>query len=763
MSGEIEQSDVMYIGDPVATDGGEHHPDAIRLLKRAMRGRLLIAGVLMVVLGSIGVIGGYSRAKILYRSVAQVYVRPNLKPILTPSGTSQIPPMFSSYVRAQVSLLQSPDTIRMARDNLISQADGAASEQERSSLRGVATPIAMRDGLQVVHRHGEEVINVWFVHEDPVAAEAATNAVLAAYRSKHEERRKQGDKFRLDTLENRVNKAKVDADLAQLAIDEIGLRYGTIDLSLRHQALAENGVRLRARLDEIQNQILQSEALYGSDEASPNPAYPTDDGSPMSLSALARLDEELSRLVNARDATATKVDSLSSQFGPRHLVMKGLIAELGVLERRVNSRRSEVELMLAAGTPLDSTGAIDPSTDLPTLRALEATTQEQLGKVEEQLKGVFRDDTRLRDLRREHAGHLAKYEEALAALDRVNLDEIVSEQAGIVQTTTASTPSYPYSDKRRAYAILGGGGGAGLGLAIVVGWGLLNRRYNYIEDLSEPSFTAPLLGCLPEIGEPGGANDEVTAWSIHQIRNLLQAKVGERPDRGNLYTITSPQSGDGKTSLALALAISMAKSGKKTIIVDLDLVGRGLTKQLKLENASGVREAIVNEHVNGEISQTEVPGLSVLPAGRDMTVDESNLSSSRLQKIMSPLTERFDAVIIDTGPVLGSLESSLACGLADGVLVTISRGQSEALVEASLQRVRWLGAECVGLVFNRATHRDLRRSHSYSASRSMRSSAEIRQETRSRRALLTSAVGAHDAERVLGPQNPKKPEGERGS
>ncbi len=739
MGGEIEQSDVIYYGDSVAA-GGEQHIDTVRMLRRAIRGRMLIAVVLMLALGSIGAIGGFQSADLVYRSVAQVYVRPNLKPILNPSDTSQIPPMFSSYVRAQVSLVQSPDTLRLARDKLITQASDATG-QERLSIMDVATPIAIRDGLRVVHRPGEEVIDVWFIHKDPVAAEAATNAVLDAFKTKHEERRKKGDEFRIETLTNLARNAELSAGAAEGEINRIGTKYGTTDLSLQHQRLVESRSRLRARAEALQHQIAQTE----SRDADGTESIVDQDASDLVLLAQ---DPELETLRAARDAKEAEIESYRGRLGPNHMVMRRLRGELAALDSRLEARRTHVRMLIATGGAGDG---LTLEASLPSLRRMLEATNELLAQADDEIRDVFVDEAALRQLRRDLANARSKQEEAQAALDRVMLDEIVSERVGFIQTTLASTPSYPYSDRRKAYALLGGGGGAGLGLAVVLGWGLLNRKYNYIEDLKEPSFTAPLLGCLPDLRDLRGGKDEVTAWSIHQIRNLLQAKVGERDGRGNLYAITSPQSGDGKTSLALALAISMAKSGKKTVLVDLDLIGRGLTKQLKLEGSKGIRETILNECVNGEVQSTEVDGLSVIPAGLDESVDDSNLSSSRLRQIMAPLTEQFDAVILDTGPVLGSLESSLACGLADGVLVTISRGQNESLVESSLQRIRWLGADCIGLVFNRATQRDLRRSHSYSASMSRPSASGPNEQNRSRRAVLASAVGEQDTLRVLGP------------
>jgi hypothetical protein len=68
---------------------------------------------------------------------------------------------------------------------------------------------------------------------------------------------------------------------------------------------------------------------------------------------------------------------------------------------------------------------------------------------------------------------------------------------------------------------------------------------------------------------------------------------------------------------------------------------------------------------------------------------------------------------VDTGPILGSLEADIVCARADRVIMTISRGQAPRVVQASLARLKHLGARSVGLVFNRATPQDMTKSVSH--------------------------------------------------
>jgi tyrosine-protein kinase Etk/Wzc len=198
---------------------------------------------------------------------------------------------------------------------------------------------------------------------------------------------------------------------------------------------------------------------------------------------------------------------------------------------------------------------------------------------------------------------------------------------------------------------------------------------------------------------------------------MLQAQY--RPQgRSVVYSVTSACAGDGKTSIAYALGVSFAAAGDETIVVDADLVGCGLTRQLGLTRAEGLREAIPRTELNGEIHATGVAGLWALPVGVDERFEAPSLSPAILAPLLERLRGRFAVVIVDTGPILGSLEAGVVSRLSDRVVLVVSRGQSPRALKAAAQQVRRLGATCAGLVFNRATGRDFDRSTSVGSFRS---------------------------------------------
>jgi succinoglycan biosynthesis transport protein ExoP len=194
------------------------------------------------------------------------------------------------------------------------------------------------------------------------------------------------------------------------------------------------------------------------------------------------------------------------------------------------------------------------------------------------------------------------------------------------------------------------------------------------------------------------------AHCVHQIRTILQI-TGHTTDR-RVFTVTSSSSGDGKTSLTLALGLSFAASGSRTLMVDGDLVGGGLTSRLGITSEHGVLEAMAARDIVPLIRNTDVTDLFLLPVGRALGGYTGSIAPAAVRRMITEARTHFDVIIIDTGPILGSIEASPMAVCADGVIVCVSRGQQRQLVDRALAHLQAIGAKLAGVVFNRAQARD---------------------------------------------------------
>ena len=95
------------------------------------------------------------------------------------------------------------------------------------------------------------------------------------------------------------------------------------------------------------------------------------------------------------------------------------------------------------------------------------------------------------------------------------------------------------------------------------------------------------------------------------------------------------------------------------------------------------------------------------------------LSPQSIKRLLAACREHFDIIVIDTGPILGSLEASVVAQEADGVIMAVARGQHQPLVEKAIKHLRSVGASIFGIVFNRAEQRDFQRSVTSASIRSV--------------------------------------------
>ena len=144
------------------------------------------------------------------------------------------------------------------------------------------------------------------------------------------------------------------------------------------------------------------------------------------------------------------------------------------------------------------------------------------------------------------------------------------------------------------------------------------------------------------------------------------------------------------------------------------------------ELPGGLLDVIDGRPLNECVWQTDDPHLAILPLGGAGAQQVSRLSPEMLRRIIREARSRFETILIDTGPILGSIEASMVAAEADAVLMAVSRGEQRAMTEQALEMVIATGANIGGIIFNRAASTDVMMSGSSAQSRSGFSQAAIR-------------------------------------
>jgi capsular exopolysaccharide synthesis family protein len=271
----------------------------------------------------------------------------------------------------------------------------------------------------------------------------------------------------------------------------------------------------------------------------------------------------------------------------------------------------------------------------------------------------------------------------------------------------------------------------GVGLALMLEQ--LDRVIRTVEDAESAGIT--VLGVLPHIDQAAAINTSSYGRRKHRdragqlgnrdlivhnhpkssvaeccrtIRTNITFMSADRPRKTIVVTSASPR--EGKTTVAISLAISLAQSGKRILIVDTDLrkprIHRAFGKSLN----RGVTSILVGEHSAQEaIQETEIPGLSVLGSGPIPPNPAELLHTEQFRGLLAELAKSFDHLIFDSPPLAAVTDAAIISPQVDGTILIIhtQRTTREAL-RSALRQLRDVSGHLTGGVLNEvdlSTHR----------------------------------------------------------
>jgi len=258
------------------------------------------------------------------------------------------------------------------------------------------------------------------------------------------------------------------------------------------------------------------------------------------------------------------------------------------------------------------------------------------------------------------------------------------------------------TDDRRvklAAAVVFGAMACGLGLAFL--------RDRMDKTLQTPEDVARHLG-LPVLGTTTSSRTIKPAQFAEQIAgdyqtirtNLRLLANGGMPRK---LAVCSPGTREGKTTFAVNLATSLAKSGKKVLLIDGDLRKPDVRYMLKMSNGTaGVQDVLLGEDPSDVIVSVPESGLHVLPANSRHLADVYELLvSSTASDQIERLGREYDHVIIDTPPALAFPDALVWAKLTDAVVLVGFAGQTTApdLKEAK-ERFARIRAQVLGAILS---------------------------------------------------------------
>jgi succinoglycan biosynthesis transport protein ExoP len=246
---------------------------------------------------------------------------------------------------------------------------------------------------------------------------------------------------------------------------------------------------------------------------------------------------------------------------------------------------------------------------------------------------------------------------------------------------------------------------AGLGAALLLEQ--FRRRVETPADVAELTH-APVIGRLPRVRA-------LTRGSARQIWELT-GEVGLQESYRGLRTnlefltggsrqalqITSPEEGQGKSTVVANLGIAFAQIGVETIIVDADLRRPRQHDIFGVDNRDGLSTMLALGNTQPTLIPTGFDNLWLLPSG-PVPPDPTEMLHVRLPGIISVLREQHALVLIDTPPLLPVSDARLVAPQVSGVVLVVAAGaQRPAAMQAALERLQLVNATITGIVLNKS-------------------------------------------------------------
>jgi polysaccharide biosynthesis transport protein len=557
------------------------------------------------------------------------------------------------------------------------------------------------------------LVQISFQHPDPELAATVANIHADALLQVNRQRISESSVIKGDFLQRRIGELQNQIRGGEELLADYAQNHQILSLENDQNTVVERLVGLNRQLLEAENDRKQAETAYRAALAP---------GAAEALSEGTAKDIE-SANVKLNDLRAQRAQFLveTTEKWPE---VQEIDKQIEVLEKQIidSRRRATATVLTNLETRYRGTMARE--------NALRSAFDQQRNETFTQNEAAI--DYRIIQQEIESNRNLLK---GLLQRSKENEVSAAGTPNNIHIVDYAIAPDQPAGPPRLLYLAVA----FGLFLPFGVGSALLRDYLNTTvcsADDAEKWLNLPVLAVIPSVRgwrrnrlrygtsmsklltEPTSNNPELLinadtrstlAEAYRQLRtSVLLSALG---DVLKTILVTSTQPSEGKTTVVVNLAISLAQDGANVLILDADMRGSRLHSLFELDNEKGLSTILTGEIIEGDITDIikrhDASGLHVLTAGPEPLNPAELLGSEQMRTLLTKVESMFTHIIIDSPPVGALSDSAIVSPIADGVLLVVrSNKVSREAARQSLKLLNFVGAKVVGVVLNDVSDSD---------------------------------------------------------
>jgi capsular exopolysaccharide synthesis family protein len=573
-------------------------------------------------------------------------------------------PRTDKYLHTQAQLVRSRPILGVAYE--------ALRTQRLRTFGDVKLPIDyLRRSILVDVGKRDEIIRVSFSSPYPVEAAEIVNRVVEAYMASRSENEQADSAKVMAMLQN--EKKRRDAELAEKSDALETFRTQKMPLSRggdQSGAVMQRDLELQNELTRAESEAEKARLFYESVKALAQ--------SPTALREYLLAKNYVSWSVRASQDRDSLEDRLSALDGQ---LVEAVLAAAG--QQYQDAKEYEEEL---------------------TQRCEEQQTQVRLYQTE-----IARYQ-RLQSEVSQLEAWSRMLEQEVREVRKIMGEDVGQLRMAVMEPALrAQAPSEPQKSKVVALALVFG---LMLGGGIAVARDLLDQTLRSTDEISA-ALGVPILGIVPAM--PRRQKMQLRGRQVSLRPNSREAEAfrtvrtaivfGAWKDSARTILITSPASGDGKSTLVSNLAIAMADAGQKTLILDADF--RKPTQQAIFEldrHERCLNNVFAGKTKLGEaIQSTEVRGLSLLTCGFGIANPAEVLSSRTFATVLERLATAYDRVLIDAPPVTVVTDAQILGAICNYTVLVLKADKStRRIARRAIDSLQSVGTRLLGVVVNDA-------------------------------------------------------------
>ena len=725
----IQPVEILGRSLPAAPSALSGTPDPLSMWKAFRRRWVLAVGLGVFLATLIGPVTWYLTPSAQYTAKSTLRIDSLPPRIMFDAKDSRADP--GTYQRTQLALI----TGRYVLAHAVSKPHVNSLDLIRKASLKADPEEWLEKTLKASFLNGSEVLEVSLTGSDPEGVATIVNEVIKSYMTLVVEEERRERLKRLDDLETLWQKYQKDRATQKKKLKDVVAEVGThndgaIALAEKYKTAQLSDVRTEKMRNE--RELKHAQAEIAVLEA----AQPLDPGHAAETVAAAAIPEgvieqEVKQNPAVMDAEKA-VSSLQAKYWDTDRVvkkksdpaLKRAYAQWDTARKSLEDLRSKVRedarQRLASGTTGgDKLASSDPGERVRSIARLRAQIDVATGYQ----KALLEDEERLeKELKSLNVGGIelvTESEELKIASDVAHQVKAAAEAVKVemgaperIRVLAEAKVPKTIDDEMKKIRV-GGAAAFGSFLLAVLGvsfWEFRARRVDHADDVTN-TLGLRLVGALPAIPVRARRGGTLATVAERRWQNLLIESIdatrtlllhASRMESVRAVMVTSAVKGEGKTSLSCHLAASMARSGRKTLLIDGDLRSPSVHRTFDVSIGPGLSELL-----RGEVSLVDVvrdtiaPGLDLITAGQCDTRAIACLAREDLQLLLGELKAHYDFIIIDSAPLLLVTDSLLIAQSVDAALIAVLRDRSRLPeVHAAQMRLADLGIKTLGAVVN---------------------------------------------------------------